>query len=139
MDRHGDPRFYALLEEIAALHSKKNHDYATEADPFSNFRRAERLGIPAWNGVLARMTDKWSRIEQLTSGKDPKNESLRDSLMDNAVYSLIAVVMLDGEDRSTLTYDDKREFPVTCRCGREVSSPCGSKKCGLESHPRVGA
>jgi hypothetical protein len=41
------------------------------------------------------MTDKWSRIEELSKGKSPQNESLRDSLVDNAIYSLLAIVLLD--------------------------------------------
>lgn len=90
-----NPAFLALLDEIKELHDKKNHDYAADADPLSNLRRCEALGVPAFKGVLVRLTDKWSRIEQLSNGKAPKNESLRDSLIDNAVYSLLAVVLLD--------------------------------------------
>lgn len=93
--RHGDPRFYKLLEEIADLHSRKNHDYSRAEDPLSNFRMSEQLGIDAWKGVLVRMSDKWARIQQLANGKEPKNESLRDSLIDNAVYSLICVLLLE--------------------------------------------
>lgn len=89
--------FHRLVDEIKALHDQKNHDYATDADPLSNFRRSERLGVPAWKGILVRMTDKWSRIEELANGKKPKNESLRDSLIDNAVYSLLAVQILDEQ------------------------------------------
>ena len=91
--RHGDPRFYALLEEIAELHSRKNHDYAEAEKPLSNFTRARTFGVEPWKGVLVRMSDKWSRIEQLASGKTPKNESLRDSLIDLAVYALLCVLL----------------------------------------------
>ena len=93
--RHGSTRFYALLEEIAELHSRKNHDYAATTDPLSNLRMAETFGVPAWKGVLIRMSDKWSRITQLVSGKQPKNESLKDSLLDLAVYSLLTIVLLE--------------------------------------------
>lgn len=93
--RRGHPQFYQLIEEICALHDKKNADYARDDDPLSNFRQAEAFGIPAWKGVLVRMSDKWSRIQELTNGKTPKNESLRDSLVDNAVYSLLAIVLLE--------------------------------------------
>ena len=94
-DRYGDPRFYELLAEIAQLHSDKNHDYARQSEPLSNFRRAAALGVEPWRGILVRMSDKWSRIEELSNGKNPKNESLRDSLLDNAVYSLLCIVLLD--------------------------------------------
>lgn len=94
-DRHGDPRFYVLLEELAALHSRKNHDYAKSDEPLSNFHRARALGVEPWRGVLIRMSDKWSRIEQLSGGKVAKNESLRDSLIDLAVYALIDILLLE--------------------------------------------
>ena len=92
-----NPKFNALVDEILELHNRKNADYAEDTDPLSNFHRARSLGVTPFRGVLVRMSDKWSRIEQLTSGKTPKNESLRDSLIDNAVYSLIAVLLLDEE------------------------------------------
>lgn len=90
-----NPAFHALLRDMADLHDRKNHDYAEEADPLSNFRRAERLGIDPFAGVLVRMSDKWSRIEQLQQGKTPQNESLRDSLQDLAAYALLAILFLD--------------------------------------------
>lgn len=94
-DRHGDPRFYALLAEVADLHSRKNHDYARTDEPLSNFHKSAALGVEPWRGVLIRMSDKWSRIEQLSTGKVAKNESLRDSLIDLAVYALIDVLLLE--------------------------------------------
>jgi hypothetical protein len=94
-ERHGDPRFYQLLEEIAELHSRKNHDYAKTEEPLSNFTRSKALGVEPWRGVLVRMSDKWARIEQLASGKKAKNESMRDSLIDLAVYALIDVLLLE--------------------------------------------
>jgi hypothetical protein len=96
-ERYGDPRFYQLLEEIAELHSRKNHDYAKTGEPLSNFTRSRALGVEPWRGVLVRMSDKWSRIEQLASGKTAKNESLRDSLVDLAVYALIDVLLLEDQ------------------------------------------
>ncbi len=94
-----NPKFMALIDEIVALHESKNSDYASDADPLSNLRRSEAFGVPAWQGALVRMTDKWSRIEQLASGKVPKHESLRDSLIDNAVYSLLTVLLLEEAQR----------------------------------------
>jgi hypothetical protein len=97
VERHGDPRFYTLLEEIAELHSRKNHDYAKTDEPLSNFTRSRSLGVEPWRGVLVRMSDKWSRLEQLAAGKTPKNESMRDTLIDLAVYALIDVLLLEDK------------------------------------------
>lgn len=98
-----NPAFHALLEEIGALHDAKNNDYAQDVDPLSNFRRAKAFGLTPLQGVLVRMSDKWSRIEQLAAGKVPKNESLRDSLIDNAVYSLLAVLLLEESKTDAFT------------------------------------
>ena len=90
-----NPAFDALLAEVAALHNGKNHDYAHDTDPLSNLKRAQLIGVDPFIGVLVRLSDKWSRLEQLASGKTPKYESMRDTLMDNAVYSLLAILLMD--------------------------------------------
>jgi len=90
-----NPAFHRLLDELRALHDSKNHDYANDKDPLSNFRAAERMGVEPWRAILIRMSDKWSRLEQLATGKLPKNESMRDTLIDLSAYSLLAIVLLD--------------------------------------------
>lgn len=50
------------------------------------------------NGLRVRMHDKLARINHLyDNGADPQNESLRDSFIDLANYSIIALMVLDGE------------------------------------------
>lgn len=50
------------------------------------------------NGLRVRMHDKLARINHLIeSGAEPENESLRDSFIDLANYSMIALLVLDGE------------------------------------------
>jgi hypothetical protein len=50
------------------------------------------------NGLRVRMHDKLSRINHLVdSGATPENESLRDSFLDLANYSVIAMMVLDGK------------------------------------------
>lgn len=90
-----NPKFDAVIAELMGLHDSKNHDYADDGDPLSNLRRCEKFGIPAWKGTLVRMSDKYSRLEQLASGKQPKHEGIRDTLIDNAMYSILAVILLD--------------------------------------------
>lgn len=41
MKKHGHPKFYQILEEMAQLHSDKNHDYAESDRPLGNFERYE--------------------------------------------------------------------------------------------------
>jgi hypothetical protein len=97
----GHPRFYELLEEMKKIHDRKNSDYSKKEDPLSNFRQVEEFGIPAWVGVLVRITDKYSRIVQLTNkalnGEEAevKEESIKDTLVDLANYSVIAVILFE--------------------------------------------
>jgi len=38
--------FYDILQEMKKLHDMKNSEYSKDADPFSNFRLVENIGIP---------------------------------------------------------------------------------------------
>ena len=93
-----NPRFHKLLEEIAALHDKKNTDYANEDDCLANLRGCMRLGLHPTVGTVIRMQDKWERIENYFKNGSLLNESLRDSFIDNAIYSLLAVTIIDEEE-----------------------------------------
>ena len=101
-----NPKFNELIAEIQRLHDAKSADYAHDIDPMSNFRMCENFGIPAFKGILVRISDKWSRIVQLAGGKTPKNESLRDTLIDQAVYSLLAVLLLDEQAAAAVQTTD---------------------------------
>lgn len=49
------------------------------------------------NGLRVRMHDKLARINHLIdTDADPQHESLRDSFIDLANYSLIALMVIDG-------------------------------------------
>ena len=85
-------KFHDLLKRIGEIHDSKNSDYATNQDPFSNFRECERFNLPAWKGVMVRMSDKWCRLCNLVD-KPAKNESFEDNCLDLAVYSLILYLL----------------------------------------------
>jgi len=97
----GHPEFYKLLEQMADLHSRKNHDYAGESDPLKNLRACERLNLKPFLGVLVRLQDKWSRLEEFVNSGQlmVKNESVIDTLMDNAVYSLLAIILYQEQQK----------------------------------------
>ena len=93
--KNGHPMFYEMLVDMAELHSRKNHDYAGDKDPLSNLRSCERLGLEPWMGVLVRLQDKWSRLENFVQQRQlkVKDESVIDTALDNAVYSLLFCVL----------------------------------------------
>lgn len=94
----GHPKFYELLLQIADLHARKNSNYSQDGNPLSNLKTAEQFNLPAHIGVLIRMADKWSRLQELAKGKkDLVGESMRDTLMDLAIYSLLCIIILEEE------------------------------------------
>ena len=92
-NRRGDPSFHALLKQIGVLHDAKQVDYGRAGDPFANVRASEDFGVPAWVGCMIRANDKMRRIQTFAQTHTLKNEPVTDSLMDLAVYSLIALVL----------------------------------------------
>ena len=85
-----------ILQELIELHDSKEHDYTGGRQPFENYRRAERLGIPAWLSVVARIEEKLGRIETFaTNGGVLKNESVLDSLKDISLCAAIATALYE--------------------------------------------
>jgi hypothetical protein len=93
----GDPRFHALLREMGAVHDRKQIDYGTNADPFANVRGASEWGLRPWVGAMVRISDKVRRLQAFARKGSLANESAEDSLMDIAVYALIALILLREE------------------------------------------
>jgi hypothetical protein len=89
----GHPGYLKLLGDMRELHIRKAADYGRGADPFANVRASADFGIPAWVGVMIRANDKVHRIKSFLANGNLKNESVEDSLMDLAAYSLIALVL----------------------------------------------
>jgi len=63
-------RFNEILNVIKKLHDAKRHDYGAEEDVFANFRLSELAGIPAWQGSVIRMGDKYARISNFIKKGD---------------------------------------------------------------------
>ena len=93
----GDKRFHALLKEIGDLHDKKQADYGRADDPFANVRGSSEWGVDPWIGSLIRATDKVKRLQKAARGGALENESVEDSMMDLAVYALIALILYREE------------------------------------------
>jgi hypothetical protein len=115
-NRPGDARFYALIDEIAALHGRKSLDYAPQSDPLANFKGSMEFGLRPYLGILTRLRDKWGRICQLAQGATAQNESVRDSHIDSAVYHLLAVLLLEDESHLSATVcESSHAQPETMR------------------------
>ncbi len=118
----GHPGFYQLLGDMAELHSRKNHDYAGEGNPLRNFYKSREQGIEPWRGVMIRLSDKWSRLESFCKQDTlaVKDESVEDTLMDNAVYSLIAILLRREEKGKEANSDTTSAENPSQSSGQEI-------------------
>lgn len=87
----GDAGFHALLNQIGRLHDQKQRDYGRETDPFANVRASHEWGVQPWVGAMVRLTDKVRRLQRFAERGTLANESAEDSMLDIAVYALIAL------------------------------------------------
>ena len=85
--------FLQVIDEIVAMHDKKQKDYGRTGDPFANVRASADFGVEAWVGCMIRANDKMKRIQKAASGGTLVNESVEDSLLDLAVYSIIGLAL----------------------------------------------
>jgi len=89
----GDSRFSTILRQMEYLHNKKQSDYGRSHDPFANVRASEDFGIPGWVGAVVRANDKMKRLQKFAQGDNLVNESVEDSFLDLAVYSIIGLIL----------------------------------------------
>ena len=94
--RPGSLPFLELLEELRQLHLSKSQDYGSQSDPLANIRQgAEFVGIEPWRGCMVRVADKVQRMKTFCRNGRLVHEGVRDTLLDLAAYSLLAVVLYD--------------------------------------------
>ena len=89
-----------LLDEMRRLHETKSADYGSEDDPLANIRQgADFVNIEAWRGCMVRIADKVQRLRTYCRTGRLVHEGVRDTLLDLAAYSLLAIVLFDeGRD-----------------------------------------
>ena len=78
--------FADITKGMLDLTTKKSNDYASDDDPFRNFRAFGELGI------LIRMNDKFARLR--TALYDRKemavsDETIEDTILDLATYAVL--------------------------------------------------
>lgn len=86
--------FETVVEKLVELHARKNTDYG---NAFGNsYQKYERYGKgEGLKYATGRIGDKTERLQNLAfSGKIPSNESVQDTLIDLAAYSIMTLVEL---------------------------------------------
>lgn len=94
--------YKVMLDDIYLMFLKKGHDYGCKEDHYDNIRKSAKAWLPAeypaWVSALIRQGDKLIRIQNFLKNGKLENESVEDSLRDNAVYALNALAMyLEGK------------------------------------------
>ena len=88
--------FVNLLREMQRLHESKSADYGSEEDPLANVRSgADFVDIEPWRGCMVRIADKVQRLRTFCRTGRLVHEGVRDTLLDLAAYSLLAIVLFD--------------------------------------------
>jgi len=88
-----------LYEKKYNIIEKKNHDYAKENDCFSNFKLASVIsGISVEKVFMSIIGIKIARILELLNNKNPKNESLEDSLIDIGNYIDLLTIWISNKE-----------------------------------------
>lgn len=125
--KFGHPMFYDLIIDMCKIHEIKNKSYGIGSH-LGNFMECERFNLPAWKGCLVRITDKVSRVYNLTSKlNDPEYadafemESLEDTLIDLANYSIICLVLLREAKKKPLFKKvfEKEDTEATACCATQ--------------------
>lgn len=92
----GHPLFHELLETMRNIHNAKNADYG-DGKQLGNFMESQGFGVDPFKSVLIRLSDKYSRIKSLCKRDnyegEVKDESIEDTLIDLANYSLLAIII----------------------------------------------
>jgi hypothetical protein len=106
--------FEDAVQEVLEMHHRKNQDYGTGVDPYANVRQSAEWGIAPWLGSMVRANDKVKRLQKYARDGRLVNEGVRDSLLDLATYTLIALVLWDQQQSEGVEDDE----PWACaNCG----------------------
>ena len=89
-----------VMQEALSIVHKKNNDYATETDPFKNFRFSKLIDVEVPQAILLRICDKMARINNvLQKGSvSVEDETVQDTIKDVINYMAIMLVYLRWEE-----------------------------------------
>ena len=118
-------RFKEILEVMEEVHETKNQQYAGENGYLSNLKMCEAMQIPAWKGVIVRMTDKMARLMNLSNSEGSElQKEITDAFIDMGVYSGMGLIayedFLSGAQKNKFPRDSKRAKTRNTRRKRSI-------------------
>lgn len=93
-------RFRVIVDEMAKLYERKNHDYGNSFD-----QSCDKHGLIA---AIVRMEDKLNRASNLVENDAMVCESIKDTLTDLANYAIMARMWLEGKEGVTKPCDESQ-------------------------------
>ncbi len=100
-------------ERAIEIMRAKSSDYAQINDPYANFRGSEYLGVNLKRGILIRIMDKISRINNLIDREAVVEESVENDCLD--VMNYINIVLMKFQEEHKLTVSER--FEAECKRG----------------------
>ena len=97
--RRGEDWFDLILDEVRELRARKRQDYSK---PYLDPDGEGTFSTTGWEGMVSRLYDKLRRIEGfaleniITGGTAPRNEAVRDTMLDLVVYSILELRLYDA-------------------------------------------
>jgi len=88
-----------VYSDCLAIVKDKSSDYATEEDPFLNFKGVEAFNISTLEkGILTRISDKFIRVCNLIDKEETvMDEKIEDTIVDMINYLAILKVYMDDK------------------------------------------
>ena len=99
---NGHPDFVPTIMKEIALHSKKNHDYASGGNPLGNFNRVAKvlemypnlkLSNPAVVALVYMMKQLDAVLWMLSNGHTAQVEGIAERMQDVSVYSKLVPII----------------------------------------------
>ena len=124
-------RFKQVLNVMEEVHETKNQQYAGENGYLSNLKMCEAMRIPAWKGVIVRMTDKMARLMNLSNSEGSElQKEITDAFIDMGVYSGMGLIAYEDflSGGQSIKSPQKKDRPRTRRRReRSLTEPPESK------------
>ena len=86
-------KFQEILNQVTEIHERNKEG---EGDDLSNFRLCEKMGVPAWKGVLVMMAEEIGRLMNMAKSENPDAglETVSETLTGLAEHSIMARILL---------------------------------------------
>jgi len=107
--------FTEITEQMKSIMFSKGNDYANE-DRLSNFKLAGQIaGLTPELNCLSLIATKVARLGVLLNNNNtPNNESIQDSVLDLANYSLLLSMLLKDKESKSILKDYPQTQNKTC-------------------------